>query len=405
MLFRFSLYGFLKNQKYFEPFFILIFLEKGFSFFQIGLLIAFRELAVTVLEVPSGALADSHGRKNCMVASMVGYIASFLFFSLSNSFLVLFLAMFLFAIGDAFRTGTHKAMIFKWLENQNRLTEKTRVYGFTRSWSKTGTALSSIIAAILVYKSGSFSAVFLFCIPPYLINLFNLLSYPRDLEAEDHGVKTIKESAVTLVAVLKETFKFKPLRKLIVETMGFQGVHKVTGDYIQPLIKILAVSIPIFALLQGDKGSAILAGLIYFFLALLGIFGSRFSHKLVSVSGSEDNSVSLLWTSNLICYILLIPFLFKGWFLAAILLFIILEFLQNLWRPIQIGRFDSVSSSSKRATVLSIESQAKSFSAMIYAPILGFGVDYFGLYFVGVIGALVTSGIMFSRFRSVTTST
>ncbi len=404
MLFRFSLYGFLKNQKYYEPFFILIFLEKGFSFFQIGLLIAFRELAVTILEVPSGALADTHGRRNCMVASMIGYIASFLFFSLSNSFLVLFFAMFLFAIGDAFRTGTHKAMIFKWLENENRLTERTKVYGFTRSWSKTGTALSSIIAAILVYKSGSFSTVFLFCIPPYLINLFNLLSYPEDLEAEDRGLKTIKESAVMLTAIFKETFKFKPLRELIIETMGFQGVHKVTGDYIQPLIKILAVSVPIFAILKGDKGAALLAGLVYFFLALLGIFGSRFSHKLVSASGSEDRSASFLWISNLICYILLIPFLFKGWFLAAILLFIILELLQNLWRPIQIGRFDSVSASSKRATVLSIESQAKSFSAMIYAPILGFGVDNFGLWFVGVTGVIVTLSIMLNRFKPVTVS-
>ena len=29
MLFRFSLYGFLKNQRYFEPFLVLVFLEKG----------------------------------------------------------------------------------------------------------------------------------------------------------------------------------------------------------------------------------------------------------------------------------------------------------------------------------------------------------------------------------------
>ena len=208
-----------------------------------------------------------------------------------------------------------------------------------------------------------------------------------------------------LTAVFKETFKFKPLRKLIIETMGFQGVHKVTGDYIQPLIKILAVSVPIFAILKGDKGAALLAGLVYFFLALLGIFGSRFSHKLVSASGSEDRSASFLWISNLICYILLIPFLFKGWFLAAILLFIVLELLQNLWRPIQIGRFDSVSSGSRRATVLSIESQAKSFSAMLYAPLLGFGVDYFGLWFVGVTGAIVTLSIMLNRFKPITALT
>ena len=37
MLFRFSLYGFLKNQTYFEPFLVLAFLEKGLNFGMIGL--------------------------------------------------------------------------------------------------------------------------------------------------------------------------------------------------------------------------------------------------------------------------------------------------------------------------------------------------------------------------------
>ena len=46
MLFKFSMYGFLKNQRYFEPFLILAFRAKGLSFFQIGILIAFREVCI-----------------------------------------------------------------------------------------------------------------------------------------------------------------------------------------------------------------------------------------------------------------------------------------------------------------------------------------------------------------------
>ena len=55
MLARFSLYGFLKNQRYFEPFLVLAFLEKGLSFLDIGLLVAFREATVIAFEIPSGA--------------------------------------------------------------------------------------------------------------------------------------------------------------------------------------------------------------------------------------------------------------------------------------------------------------------------------------------------------------
>ncbi len=71
MLARFSLYGFLKNQRYFEPFLLLAFLEKGLTFFDIGLLIAFREVTVVLLEIPSGAVADVYGRRYFMVLSFL----------------------------------------------------------------------------------------------------------------------------------------------------------------------------------------------------------------------------------------------------------------------------------------------------------------------------------------------
>ena len=37
MLFRFSLYGFLKNQRYFEPLLFLVLVDKGLSFTAIRL--------------------------------------------------------------------------------------------------------------------------------------------------------------------------------------------------------------------------------------------------------------------------------------------------------------------------------------------------------------------------------
>jgi len=134
MLLRFSLYGFLKNQRYFEPFLILVFLEKGLSFFMIGLLIAFREVMINLFEVPSGLVADLYGRRRAMITSFAAYVVSFVVFALSQRLAPLFLAMLFFAIGEAFRTGTHKAMIFAWLRQQGREHERTRVYGYTRSW-------------------------------------------------------------------------------------------------------------------------------------------------------------------------------------------------------------------------------------------------------------------------------
>ena len=102
MLARFSLYGFLKNQRYFEPFIILFFLDKGLSFTQIGFLIGFRELAINLMEIPSGAVADLFGRRRSMMLSFVAYIISFTVFGFSQVYWHLFIAMFFFSIGEAF---------------------------------------------------------------------------------------------------------------------------------------------------------------------------------------------------------------------------------------------------------------------------------------------------------------
>ena len=80
MIRRFSLYGFLKNQQYYDPFLILAFREKGLSFLSIGLLIAFREVMINVFEVPSGAVADTWGRRRSMIFSFCAYIVSFVLF-------------------------------------------------------------------------------------------------------------------------------------------------------------------------------------------------------------------------------------------------------------------------------------------------------------------------------------
>ena len=103
---KFCAYGFLKNLQFFEPFLILVFLDRGLSFTQIGVLVAFRAICVNIMEIPSGAAADHLGRRRAMAVSMTGYMISFCIFAAASEYLLFFPAMFAFAVGEAFRTGT-----------------------------------------------------------------------------------------------------------------------------------------------------------------------------------------------------------------------------------------------------------------------------------------------------------
>ena len=376
MIKRFSLYGFLKNQRYFEPFIILFFLQQGLSFTQIGFLIAFRELFINLIEIPSGAVADLFGRRRSMILAFVSYIISFAVFGFCREYWHFFIAMFFFAIGEAFRTGTHKAMIFTWLRIEGRLDEKTKVYGYTRSWSKYGSAVSTVLAVAFVLLTNNYAYVFFFAIIPYIAGLINFMTYPKELEGQPGENVSIRDVVVHLWECIRTALVTRRLRRLIVESMSFEGVYKAVADYLQPIVKNMALLLPIFVAWGETRRSAVMIGVVYVILYLVSAYASRNSHRLTSHAGGEERGSRLLWKVVFVLYIALIPLLFFGYYYVAVVGFIALALIQNCWRPILISRFDAFASEAKGATVLSIESQAKSVSTMIIAPILGVAVDF-----------------------------
>ena len=401
MLFRFSLYGFLKNQQYYDPFLILAFRDKGLSFTEIGLLIGFRELCINLMEVPTGAIADVAGRRRSMILSFLAYIGAFVVFGLSSTVWALLAAMFCFSIGEAFRTGTHKAIIFDWLRREGRGGEKTKVYGFTRSWSKLGSAVSVVIAAALMFTTRDYSLVFLFCIIPYMLNIVNFLTYPSYLDGPRESAAGAGRVMRTLLSSLGRSLRNRPLRRLLAESMGFEGVFKVSKDYVQPIVKMAALSLPVFLYLEDLQRTALLVGGVYFVLYLLSSYASRHADTLARRAGSEQRGARWLWAMNLGVFVALAAGVLAGsagaaWAIsAAIAAFVALSVLQNFWRPILISRVAEHAEPSETATILSIESQAKSLFAAAIAPLLGLAVDVMPQHFrflpVAVLGLVVSA--------------
>lgn len=383
MLWRFCLYGFLKNQRYFEPFLLLVFLEKGLSYFAVGGLIAFRELWINLLGIPTGAIADTCGRRMSMIFSFIAYIVSFLLFAYSTNMALLLAAMMLFALGESFREGTHKAMIFTWLRIQGRLDERTRVYGFTRSWSQLGSAVSVVLAAIFVVTTNGYRYVFLFAVLPYLLNIVNFLGYPKALDGDIGGDRSIRKVALHLRDALRQALRRTHLRRLILESMGFEGVFKAVKDYLQPVLKATAIG----ALAAGGlnivpatwsetQRGAILIGAVYFVLYLLSAVGSRQAHRLTRCCGSEERAAGVLWLAAAALYA---GVLTGGWLNAVALLipaFALLHVAQAVWRPVIISRFDRAAHEQQGATILSIESQAQGIATLILAPAIGLAIDF-----------------------------
>ena len=379
MITKFSLYGFLKNLDFSEPFLILFYLSLGLNFLQIGILVSFLNICINILEIPSGAIADIYGRKNSMLVSLSGYIISFIIFAASSSYPPLFIALFFYSIGESFRSGTHKAMIFDWLRLNNRLSEKTKVYGFTRSWSKYGSAVSVIIATIIVIYTNDYRWIFIYSILPDILGLLNIAAYPKYLNKKLIDNVNIKFVFTHTFKSIKSAFVNLNLRKLIIQSTGFEGVFEVTKDYLQPILKAQALVLAVYFTMSEKDSTAIIVGIVYFILHIISASASKRAHVFGARFKSEQGAITAMLFIGFILIFLSSLGLYIKLYLIAILSYIAFYVIQNLWRPILVAQYDDYAESSEQATILSIESQAKTIGITIFAPIAGYLADSYGI--------------------------
>lgn len=376
MIFQFSLYGFLKNLRFFEAFLFLFLREKGLSFTEIGFLLAFKEVLVNLFNVPTGAIADLYGRKKSLIFALVAYIVSFLFFTYSSSYFLLYLAMFLFGIGESFRSGTHKAMIYDYLRRENRIGEKTIFYGYTRSWSQKGSAISVLIGASIVYFGAGYNHIFLFSIIPYLIGIVNIALYPSYLDKKMETGANVREVFHHLFKTIKKCWSSKELRHLIFQSTLYEGQYRSVKDYLQILITMIALSLPFLAGEVAEKKTAVLVAIIYFVLYLLSSYSSKSSHKVLSFFKEEERAIQFIIMVTAILLVISAVGVFTNLIFVAIIAFVMIFNLQNVVRPIMTARYDDLASSEEQATVLSVESQANSLGIFILAPLVGLLADH-----------------------------
>ncbi len=283
-------------------------------------------------------------------------------------------------------------MIFEWLRLQGRIDERTQVYGITRSWSKFGSALSAILSAVCVLTTSDFRSVFVFATLPYALNIINFMGYPAELDGSSdmaqRAAQSLRNMSGSLLSLVRSCWSSLPLRRLIAESMCWEGVYNAVHDYLQPALLVLVLGVftrssPQLTSLSATQAAhdplavSVIAG-TYAVLAVLSGLASRYAHQLASRAGSESEAAARLWAFNSALFASLGVCDILGAHLAVVLVFLALGVLQNIWRPILISRFDRHSEPQWGATVLSIESQSQRMATLVVAPLVGFALDVVG---------------------------
>ena len=378
--YKFSLYGFLKNLKFYESFLILFFLEKGVDYLKIGALYSIREITVVLFEVPSGLAADAMGRKNTMISAFFLYIISFVLFYFSQLYWVMVVAMVFYALADALRSGVHKAMIFQYLKLTHQDGQKAEYYGHTRSWSQTGSAISALVAAGVVFYTGNYKIIFAASIIPYLMDMLLIWSYPSVLNGEQTTLQlqslSGKFNAVfsAFVDSFKHLLMFKSLTSLSLHT----GYYKAVKDYIQPAILAFALSLPFLTKMQEKQKTALLVGLFYFFIYLLTAWTSRHAGRFQKVFNEYARPLNVSIVFGITAGLLAGLFFFLHGYWAAILGFVAIMMTENLRKPIGVAYIADQAHDEAMTSILSVQSQLQSLFAAVIAFFTGWAANQLG---------------------------
>jgi MFS family permease len=368
-IFKFGLYGFFKNLRLFDPVLLMYLYQSDVDVFEIGLLYSIREIIVYVFEIPSGVLADRYGKRNELVLCFVFYIISFVLFALGGSFLVFTLAMMLFGLGEAFRSGTHKAMIMDYLDLKKMKDEKSKIYGFTRSYSMIGSMLSSIILIGLLIYELDVSFLFIIAIVPYVIDILLILSYPDELNQKTETSFQLRSFFQANKDLIRYSVKEKKVRYTLLSSSTYQAFFKVLKDFVQLILLSAPLPLLIFTNKSDDTNVKIISALLYVVIYMFSAIASRKAHLVQKYLKTQKATV-LLYLLTGVTAILIGAFTHLLWVVFA--LFILLHILMNIRKPIIVDLFGEYTSKDQRAGVLSADSQLTSLLLIVFAPLIGY---------------------------------
>jgi MFS family permease len=404
-----------------DPFLAIYLLELGFSYAQIGSLLGCQRLVTAVLEIPSGVGADRWGRRRVLAGSFamhalgLGVLGFGATSSSSPGLPWFYVGLSIFGVGEALRTGSHKAIMLDYLEYNGEGQRATAVVSLTRMYSKVSSALAGACAGGLLFVFHDYAALFWLSAAAAAAGFVLILSYPQYLEGECRRGPTVDaegflEREGKLMTMIRNMRLWPPMLSSILYESQVEIVLKM---FLQPFLRLgldaagIAL-VPTSGVASVRGTGALVVGGNELFRDGLGAIGARGSADFERVVNGQERALQLLYvaTGLVILLVGLSAIDVGAWFWPGLVGVGLVTMLQNLRRPIYVSYLNTVSNKPLRATILSIDNQATSFATALLMPLMGLAADRWGLWIIGVLCcALMSPELALRRRRKVQAAT
>ncbi len=339
------------NVAFWLPIYAIFFLHQGLSYSTLLLLYAVDNLLQTVIEIPSGILADRWGRKPVLLLGALMQAAGFLLIAFGGGIAWYIVAMALHGTALAFLSGSDAAFLYDSLVAAGREKEFRRIEGRAYMFNLIGWGAGGLLGGLLAAKS--------LALPYILSGLASVLAFfvmaicvePPRREAYDGMPLSLLKDALRAVR------QNGMIRSIIIYSSLIFGLLLVMHKFSQPYLERTGIGLEYF-------------GVIYFIWLMCAAVSSNYSDRIGNAIGLRAYFMLLpLITGGVIIYLGLMQNV------LGVALAVLYQFVWGSLRPQMYQIINHEAETSARATLLSMSGFGMSLVYIVVAPIIGWIAD------------------------------
>jgi MFS family permease len=345
--------------------------DRGLSLGQIGLAESVFHLAPLTLELPTGSLADTFGRKwSLAVGSLLVAISAALMFAAHDLWLVL-PAMYLQGASYTFRSGAQQAFLYDSLAAGNAQDTFSRIFGRLASLSYLVIGATTWMGAALADWSFAWPYGITIAVALGAAWLAAGLTEPEREKAEHRGVVRNVVDALRLV-------RSRPrLASLLIFGSIYWTLVACLEMYAQPVLKEMGLATSLIGVVIGGSFVVVAAG-------------AWVAHRVMARGNFR------MWTIGMTVAVIAMAFgLGSDIILLALVTYVLAEFATGLFEPTLAERVNRQVDGAQRATVLSVEGFLFSLNMIWIFPLVGWLADWASwLVAFGSVATLVAAALV-----------
>lgn len=349
----------IKISKWFNlimPIIVLFYQDNGMGMHEIFVLKSIYSIAIVVMEIPSGWMADIWGRKKTLILGGILSSSGVFIYCFSYGFLAFVLAEIILGIGHSFVSGADSAMLYDSLKADKKTDKYTKEEGRITSFGNFAEAIAGIIGGFLAVISLRTPFYFQLAVTFIAIpSAFTLLEPTFKSPGKSHTIKTFIEN-------IRTTFITNLNLRIAILLSAITGTATLTFAWlVQPFFKAINLPVEMF-------------GIFWTALNLTVGLSSVFAYRIESYLGKQK-SILLIVVLISIGY-----FLSGAWVSYWGITFLFIFYLtRGLATPILKNYINQYTESDVRATMLSVRNFIIRITFAAIGPLLGWITDNINL--------------------------